>query len=175
MIPTFKYHPDPIKTGAFEKGEPQECRCCEKLTDIWYCSPFYTKVEKVNVICPECISSGKAAEKFNGEFQDPANAGEVSDPAKLDELVRRTPGYHSRQESYWPAHCNDYCAFIGYVDWTDIEEMGIEKEIEETFDKSINVADLDIIKRDMRGESSIGGYLLKCLHCGKHVLYTDLD
>ena len=40
MLPTFKYHPNPIETGAFQKGTPQECDCCGFETDLWYESPF---------------------------------------------------------------------------------------------------------------------------------------
>lgn len=174
MIPTFKYHPDPIKTGAFERCGPCRCQCCEMLTDIRYSFPFYVTAD-VDCLCPECISNGKAARKFNGEFQDPGNAGEVSDPAKLDELIHRTPGYGSRQDPYRIAHCDDYCAFIGYVGWPDIEAMGIAGEIEETCDIGINMFDLDFIKENMRNNSSVQGYLFKCLHCGKHLLYADCD
>ena len=59
MIPTFKYHPNPIETGAFIKGDAQECNCCGKQTDIWYESPFYSR-EEVDCLCPECIASGLA-------------------------------------------------------------------------------------------------------------------
>ena len=34
MIPEFKYHPDPFKTKIFERGEPCECECCGKMTDV---------------------------------------------------------------------------------------------------------------------------------------------
>lgn len=41
-IPEFKYHPDPIKTGAFSQGEYRKCDCCNESTNIWYSEPFYT-------------------------------------------------------------------------------------------------------------------------------------
>jgi len=41
-IPEFKYHPDPIKTGAFSQGEYRKCDCCNESTNIWYSKPFYT-------------------------------------------------------------------------------------------------------------------------------------
>ena len=55
MLPTFKYHPDPMKTGAFKQGATSKCNCCDKETDIWYQNPFYTEYDSVNCICPECI------------------------------------------------------------------------------------------------------------------------
>lgn len=173
MIPTFKYHPDPIATGAFIQGEPCKCESCGKETDIWYKSPFYS-IEDVTCICPECIADGSAAEKFGGSFQDEYSTDEVSDPAKLDELVHRTPGYRGWQQEYWPAHCDDYCAFIAYVGWNELVEMNIDKEIEETYKDGISGLPLEEAKEGLTS-GGLAGYLFKCLHCGKHVLLIDFD
>ncbi len=40
----------------------------------------------------------------------------------LKEFVERTPGYHGWQQEFWLAHCGDFCVFIGYVGWNDIEK-----------------------------------------------------
>ena len=173
MIPTFKYHPDPISTNAFTQGEPQTCECCGKETEIWYSSPFYS-IENVKCLCPECIANGSAAAKFDGAFQDEYSAYEVSDPAKLDELVHRTPGYRGWQQEYWPAHCDDYCAFIAYVGWDDLVKTGIDKEIEETYKGGIGGWPLEEVKEGLT-IGSMEGYLFKCLHCGKHILLFDFD
>ena len=174
MIPSFKYHPDPIATGAFIKGDPRACDCCGKDTDIWYKSPFYS-VENANCLCPECIASGLAADKFHGAFQDEYNTDEVSDPAKMDELVHRTPGYHGWQQEYWTAHCDDFCAFIGYVGWKELVDMGIDKEIEENYPDGVYGWPLQDVKQYMTNDGGMQGYLFKCLHCGQHVLYVDAD
>ena len=175
MLPTFKYHPDPMKTGAFKQGATSKCNCCDKETDIWYQNPFYTEYDSVNCICPECISNGSAAIKFNGEFQDACNVDEVSDPAKLDELVHRTPGYCGWQQEYWFAHCDDYCAFMGYVGWDDLVKMGIDKEIEENYNQDVNGFALSDVKECMINNGSMQGYLFRCLHCGKYMIYVDCD
>ena len=116
-IPEFKYHPDPIKTGAFSQGEYRKCDCCNESTNIWYSEPFYTAKDGIECLCPNCIANGMAASKFDGEFQDPESTDRVSNPDKLDELIHRTPGYFGWQQEYWIAHCDDYCAFVGYVGW----------------------------------------------------------
>lgn len=174
MLPTFKYHPNPIETGAFQKGTPQKCDCCGCETDLWYESPFYS-IDDVDRICPKCISNGAAAKKFDGEFQDADNVGKVSDSDKLDELLHRTPGYIGWQQEYWCAHCDDFCAFIGYVGWDDLIRSGIDKEIEETYDQDICGFDLTDVKEYMQNDGSMQGYLFRCLHCGKHLLYVDCD
>ena len=110
-LPIFKYHPDPLATGIFsELEEPAVCPCCGEETSVIYEGPFYS-VEEVENLCPACIANGAAAKKFDGEFQDSDSTDEVDDPAKLDELVHRTPGYYGWQQEYWRAHCDDFCAF----------------------------------------------------------------
>ena len=123
-IPEFKYHPDPIKTGAFSQGEYRKCDCCNESTNIWYSEPFYTAKDGIECLCPNCIANGMAASKFDGEFQDPESTDRVSNPDKLDELIHRTPGYFGWQQEYWIAHCDDYCAFvISYVDCFPVVPM----------------------------------------------------
>ena len=61
MIPEFKYHPDPLGTGAFQQGEARRCDCCGKQTEIWYEQPFYCE-QDVECLCPQCIADGSAAE-----------------------------------------------------------------------------------------------------------------
>ena len=173
-LPSFKYHPNPIETGAFIQGDLHQCNCCGRMTELWYESPFYS-IDDVDCLCPECISNGDAAMKFDGEFQDSCSVDEVSDPAKLDELVYRTPGYHGWQQEYWPAHCDDYCAFIGYVGWAELVEMGIDKEIEEDYKEGDKDWDVEDLKENLINNGSMQGYLFKCLCCEKHILVVDCD
>lgn len=171
----FKYHPDPIGTGAFIRGKQRKCDCCNKSTDIWYSAPFYTAEEGIECICPECIANGAAASKFHGEFQDPESVDRVSDASKLDELIHRTPGYCGWQQEYWLAHCDDYCAFVGYVGWKELVDMGLDGEIERNYNQDINGFDIKDVKECMHNEGSVQGYLFKCLHCKQHFLYVDCD
>lgn len=168
---SFKYHPNPLKTGMLSNDKRVICECCGKETDVYYTNPFYS-IDDIDNLCPGCISSGAAAEKFKGEFHDPDSTDEVSDPAKLDELVHRTPGYCGWQQEYWLAHCGDYCAFLGYYTWAQLEEMGIAKEIEETYREDICMLDFSDAKDYLKNNE---GYLFQCLHCGKHFIYFDFD
>ena len=173
-MPFFKYHPDPVKTGAFKTGETRVCGCCGRETDVWYDEPFYAE-EDVECICPDCIADGSAAEKFDGTFQDKSNVGSVSDPAMLDELIRRTPGYVGWQQEYWYAHCDDFCEFLGYVGWDELVQMGIDGEIEQTYDQAICGFAIEDVKENLENGGSMQGYLFRCPHCGKHFLYADCD
>ena len=69
-LPAFRYHPDPLDTGAFEESEEGViCDCCGKATPIFYSNPFFS-VEDIAYLCPACIASGEAARKYDGSFQD---------------------------------------------------------------------------------------------------------
>ena len=178
-IPFFKYHPDPLKTGAFETGEPVTCFCCGKKTRIFYTEPFFADEygeEDEDHLCPECIKSGKASEKLEGEFQDERTCDPVSDAEKLEELCQRTPGYCGWQQEYWLAHCDDYCAYLGHVGWAEIAELGLEEEIEkdclETGKIGIDIAE---IKKHLHVAGGMRGYLFQCLHCKQHRLWVDFS
>ncbi len=173
-LPAFKYHPDPLKTGAFTTDETGvTCDCCEKETTIWYDGPFYA-IDEIEALCPACIASGKAAEMFDGEFQDESSCDDVDDEAKVEELCRRTPGYRGWQQEYWLAHCGDFCAFIGYVGWKEIEEMGLAAEIEKDCEEN-GEQDIDHLREHMENDGHLQGYLFRCLTCGIHRIHADTD
>ena len=172
-LPTFRYHPNPLETGAFEESaDGVACDCCGKTTHIFYTGPFYA-VEDIEYLCPECIASGEAARKYDGSFQDDCSVDDgVENPAQLDELIHRTPGYSGWQQEYWRAHCGDYCAYLGHVGARELRALGV---LEEVLDDSM----WDDEQKKMIQESVNGGhlqcYLFQCLHCGKHLVWMDFD
>lgn len=170
QIPTFKYHPNPLETGAFATDRKVVCDCCQQETEVYYESPFYTE-EDITFLCPGCIASGRAAEQFGGMFQDDASVDGVTDRAKLEELIYRTPGYQGWNQEYWLAHCDDFCAFLGYVTWNDIVEMGLEEKVMETYREDCNLCSPEEAKAFLTDDMQ--GYLFQCLNCKKHFLYVD--
>ncbi|EEM02735.1 hypothetical protein CN568_02045 [Bacillus pseudomycoides] len=123
QLPTFKYNPNALELGIIKK-EFTTCSVCKNEREYVYSGPFYS-IERVESICPWCIANGNASKKFDGEFQDPHSCEEVSDEEKVKELIHRTPGYGGWQQEYWLSHCNDFCAFIGYVEWEEIAHLAI--------------------------------------------------
>ncbi len=89
-LPAFRYHPDPLDTGAFKESEEGVvCDCCGKITRLFYTAPFFS-VEDIDYLCPECIADGKAARKYDGSFHDDYSVDDgVDDPERLDELIHR--------------------------------------------------------------------------------------
>ena len=98
-IPYFKYHPDPLKSGAFQKTDtPVICDCCGQKTSINHSFDIIALKEEVTVngevvcpaellndeayeedgnyycwhvyICPDCFHSGRAYDKFGYEIND---------------------------------------------------------------------------------------------------------
>lgn len=168
-LPVFKYCPDPIKSEIFKTDQIVECECCGEEVDVYYDGPIYTE-EDFEYFCPNCIHSGKAKEELDAEFQqDLINDENVVNEEYKKEVMFRTPGYHSWQGNQWPAHCDDYCAFIAYVGWQEIENMGIGDKID-TLDVDINH-----LQKYMQNNGSLQGYLFKCLKCGQFVVYSDCD
>ena len=172
-LPTFRYHPHPLETGAFEESpDGVVCDCCGKTTHIFYTAPFYA-VKDIEHLCPECISSGEAARKYDGSFQDDFSVDDgVDDPEKLDELIHRTPGYSGWQQEYWRAHCGDYCAYLGPVGSRELRALGVMEDVLE--DPMWDEEQKEMIRESVNG-GHLQCYLFQCLHCGKHLLWMDFD
>ena len=172
-LPTFRYHPNPLETGAFEESaDGVACDCCGKTTHIFYTGPFYA-VEDIECLCPECISSGEAARKYDGSFQDDCSVDDgVEDSARLDELIHRTPGYCGWQQEYWRAHCGDYCAYLGRVGARELRALGVLEEVLD--DPMWNDEHKEMIQESVNG-GHLQCYLFQCLHCGKHLVWMDFD
>lgn len=183
-LPYFKYHPNPIETGVFKSDQTVECDCCGEETPVYYTGPFFS-VEDIEALCPWCISLGKAAEKFEGDFQDyssiegvaitPGDKNTINYTKEaIQELTERTPGYVGWQQEYWLGHCDDLCAFVGYVGWQEIED-----KLEQFVDLETDCSECGLKKEDLpkylRNNGSCQGYLFQCLHCKKYRLYFDFD
>jgi len=179
-LPKFKYSPNAYKLDLFEEKEGI-CSVCKEKRNLKYTSSFYS-IEEPDYICPWCIASGKAAEKFNGEFNDYCGIEGVSpnpnDPPSeiskklLQEITNKTPSYVSWQQEVWLTHCNEPCAFIAYVDFEAtkpyLEEL---KEDIETITNDYGTNMIEYLTKD----GGTVGYLFQCVKCGKHRLHIDCD
>ena len=175
----FKYHPNPLETGAFKKDKTVVCDCCQNETEIYYDKGLYSRVA-VAYLCPICIHSGRASREFDGQFSDiieefPYNPNEVHgfiNKKAIAEVLERTPSYSSWQGQVWLTHCDDCCAFVGYVGWEEIKDKldefaHLETDIEEFADG------VEHLEKYLRNNGDFQGYLFQCLHCKKYRLYAD--
>lgn len=167
-IPSFKYHPDPIGTGAIAVSD-QVCECCGKARGYIYKASFYA-ADEIDSICPWCIANGSAARKYDGMFCDdyPLTKAGI-DSAIVDEVTLRTPGFETWQQEVWLTHCSDACAYLG--DATKADLVGVTQGEGLIVDGPDWAAD-DILKMTEYYEpkGSPAFYKLQCIHCGE-ILY----
>lgn len=67
-LPRFPYHRDPIASGSVRESSVP-CECCGEVRGVLYAGVIYC-VPKVDSLCPWCIASGAAADKYGAEFFD---------------------------------------------------------------------------------------------------------
>ena len=161
-LPTFRYHPDPLATGSFKEGEPKTCPSCGEDHTIYYALRPYC-VEEIRHLCPTCISTGRAAQKFEAEFIQDADWQGVMDKEKDQLLFCQTPGYSS---------CQDYCAYMGTVGTRELEEMGIAEQVLEEYEARDEFQD---VAEYLVKDGDMCGYLFRCLHCEQYHLWVDAD
>lgn len=178
-LPKFKYSPNAYSIDVFENVEGI-CSICQEERHIRYTGSFYS-IEEPDYICPWCIADGRAAEMYDGEFNDYCGIEGVSPNPKdpklkiskelLLEITKKTPSYISWQQERWMTHCNEPCAFIGYADTETIEPL--MEELKDDIEN--NGYGADFIKSSLSKDGSLVGYLFQCLHCNQHRLHVDCD
>jgi uncharacterized protein CbrC (UPF0167 family) len=174
VLPKFRYFPDPLGSGVFEKtaaGEEIMCPCCGKATEYYYTTIPYC-IPNVENLCPTCIADGAAAKKYGCTFI--SDGEEVSSAEKQKELFERTPGYIAWQEEYWLAHCDDYMEYLGNVGTKELKEAGIFDEVIAEY-AAHNEYDTEDIGDYLVAGGSMTGYLFRCLHCGTYRIWVDVD
>ena len=175
-IPCFKYHPDPIKTGSIVKSDAI-CDCCAQKRGYEYKGSFYS-VDSVDSLCPWCISSGEAADKYDGTFTSfGLHIPEYDDITEsvFEEISSKTPGFSSFQEADWQFHCNDGCEFHGLATVGDFKKIS-EEEIERLQQVSY-LSRTEIDELGQGDDSTTLDYFFKfvCRHCGEMKFLMDLD
>jgi uncharacterized protein len=172
-LPVFKYVNDPLESKII-KEERCKCEVCGKKVDYIYDGPFFA-IEEVESICPWCIADGSAAKKYDGEFIGRASCEKVNSQELKEELCTRTPSYSGWQQEQWPSHCGDFCSFINYVRWEDVDHL--QEDLQDDIKKimeDFGGLSLEEFKKGLNS-GGIYGYLFRCLSCGAHRLLVDLD
>ncbi|GAA5495004.1 UPF0167 protein Rv2295 [Rubritalea halochordaticola] len=172
MLPTFKYHPNPIETGAIKESDAI-CECCSEGRGYIYTASIYSS-EEVEAICPWCIADGSAAEKFDGSFSDdyPLIDDGIA-PEIIDVVTKRTPGFSSWQQEVWLSCCNDACEFHGDASISDVKEMTLDVFQAAFEDRSLTVDFLSEFKRHYAPGGNPAIYKWICGQCGSVRYYAD--
>ena len=126
-LPMFKYHPDPVATGAvIESGDA--CACCGKARGFIYEGAVYGEKDIGGSLCPWCIADGSAAAKFGATFSD--DNGLLDAELKneiVEEITKRTPGFIAWQQDNWLVCCDDACAYHGVADKSELQALSGDK------------------------------------------------
>jgi hypothetical protein len=179
-LPSFKYHPDPIATGSIEASDAR-CACCGEARGYIYTGPVYADADLDDTICPWCIGSGLAHEKYDAEFTDKAAVGgydyflrkNVTQKVK-QEVANRTPGFNGWQQEKWLVHCGDACAFLGPAGSREVQTFESQDLLDSLrADIQMNEDEFREYLNSMDKECGPTAYIFKCLHCGQLLGYSD--
>lgn len=173
-LPEFKYLLDSSK--SFKLNEDYTiCECCGNVSKYIYNGMIWAE-EDVEILCPECIKSGKASKKYDGEFNIVYN--EDLDKKKINEVSKRTPSINTWQDFEWIDCCNDLCQLYGILKWDEVVSMGIEKEILEAIHNNEDFSEMGIELDELKSltnDESINLIVFKCFHCNKFYVIFDFD
>jgi len=179
-LPEFKYHPDPLATGAVVESD-DECECCERARGYIYIGPVYSEEELDEALCPWCIADGSAHEKFDASFTDEDGIGghgewdPVSDDV-IEEVAYRTPGFSGWQQERWWTHCDAAAAYIGRAGRDELLSLG--QQAVDAIREDTGLSDgpeFETFMRELDKDGSPTAYIFRCVTCGALGGYQDCD
>ena len=173
-LPAFRYHPDPVATGSVVPSDAV-CECCEQARGVVYTGPVYGPGD-VASLCPWCIASGEAHERFDATFNDGTDLHDVPHQVRA-EIEERTPGFTGWQQERWLSHHGDACAFLGPAGHSELEAYASADLVRSLQD---DLGWPDDAFADYYGDLGTDGatstataYVFRCLHCGTLLGYSD--
>jgi uncharacterized protein CbrC (UPF0167 family) len=170
-----------MATGSVEPSSAV-CWCCGRERGYVYVGPVYTQSDVAEEsLCPWCIADGSAHERSGAEFTDSAGiGGYVHDillpQSVVEDVAYRTPGFSGWQQERWLACCGDAAAFVGRAGWKELSNRW--PDAIGSIQQNCGMADGDdwqSFSRNLDREGSPTAYIFQCLHCGRHLGYTDCD
>lgn len=174
-LPRFRYHPNPERTGEIV-ASGNACKCCGVQRGYVYARDPYGHQESLaGSLCPWCIHDGSAHARFDVAFADDYELRRSGiDPAIIDEVVNRTPGYVTWQGERWLSHCNDACAFMGDATREQPQSFAAE-HAEVVGPEQWDESGVKAVLQDYQPGGSPAFYRFECLHCGKVLYAIDCD
>ena len=175
-LPSFRYHPDPVATGAFERM-PGNCRVCEEARGWLYVLGAYGPESLRDAVCPWCIADGSAAERCGVRFNVLDDVPSRVPAVVVEELEARTPGFSGWQQERWLFHCDDGAAFLGAAGWDELEAHpdAVAAVRADVAGWGLEPDDIDALVGSLDVDGSATAYLFRCLHCDTHLAYADVD
>ena len=164
-LPTFRYHPNPVATGACVK-QSETCLSCEKEVSHIYIGPTFSIHELDEQLCAWCIADGSANEKFDVEFSDPHPLELAGLPESLiEEVTTRTPGFICWQQPTWLTHCDDACLFVGDATMKVLQAISTAEHDDLLKTGHLDKEEFEEILGYYRPGGTPGIYHFRCMHC----------
>ncbi len=174
-LPTFRFHPDPVLSGAIEPS-PDACGCCGQARGYLYTGPCYVEDDFDAALCPWCIADGSAHTKFGVTFQE-VDLGPDLDEATADEIEERTPGITSFNPVAWPSCCGRPMAYLEPVGHAEIRARHPElpplliPQLEGEMEMSL--AEAKQLFASLHRDHSPCAHVFRCAKC--RVLRAEID
>ena len=172
QLPAFRYHPDPLATGAVV-AKAGRCDACEREVGHLYDGPMFGRFENEPTVCPWCIADGSAASKLGVHFNDPCTTESIAKSA-IEEISDRTPGYTSWQGPEWMFHCGDGCAFLGDASLETLRGISAEGRAELATEFSLSEEDWHELVDEYEPGAEPAIYHFRCLSCGTDRFHMDM-
>ncbi|MGE5404663.1 MAG: CbrC family protein [Candidatus Saccharibacteria bacterium] len=198
----FKYFENPEKYAVMLDGE-HECDICNETKKCLDASLFYGDNE-YSAFCMDCVSTGcirelgafgvdpDAAElrKQLKSHSPSLNDQKIEDEVKKlnDLLMYTTPHVPTWQDFFWPAHCADYCQYIGVAGQAEFCELAESGDGKDLFESSLygdlkDITDIDEVWDGLKKKKitdpheswSPMAYLFRCTKCGALITIWDCD
>lgn len=174
-LPTFRYHPSPLRTGSVVQRSIR-CVVCDEDRGYAYVGPAYS-VEQIEEgsLCPWCIADGSAALTLSAKFADAYSLGGLSTDI-VEAVTMRTPGFDSWQQDLWQVHCNDACAFLDRVGKAELDSLPPEATtaaLDALGDYGRSDAERLSVLSWLHRDGDLTGYLFQCVVCGDYRAFVD--
>ena len=177
-LPVFRYHPDPLATGSIIAAPDRPCLGCSRIRGYLYMGPVYTEKNFIleEHLCPWCIADGTAAKRFSASFNDAGTMEDVPD-AVMEEIEKRTPGFHGWQQESWLTCCGDAAAYLGEAGAAELTRdfpgaiPSVRKYLEENYE--LAGKELEEFVKALRKGDQPTSFIFRCLHCQSYQAYID--
>jgi uncharacterized protein CbrC (UPF0167 family) len=175
--PSFRYHPDPVASGALARTD-LGCEACHRARGWRYTGPLFTADDEAAeaqdagelAICPWCIADGRAAHELGASFVDYRPPGRRTAAAEaVDEIEHRTPGFATWYHPVWLEHHGDACAYVATVRAGEAAGLPPEQQA------AVRRTGLDHLwEEPAPGADDLPpAYLFRCLRCGEALAYPS--
>jgi len=176
-LPSFRHHPDPIRSGSVVPSDTT-CRVCDRGRGYIYVGPVFSETDGLDdALCPWCMADGQAHRTYGATFFDSEAIDESIPPEVVATITERTPGFHSWQSGRWPACCDDAAAFMmpfGIAElrasYRELEGLVLSHII---YDMGISGGGATRLLNALHRDESPTGYLFQCPTCESFHVHID--